>query len=541
MTEDLFSKQNISPEIEEYDPLHTMLALNMAIVSIHKISTTQDRIILQQEYSNIINRLALGNIKADNDMTGLYSELMDFITGKGLRQDEVKKLSEIYKHLEQEKFYKAFSKIKAPIVEKRIDNVFTWLGNWLGGLAVSSVSSYFSAKAAREEVRKDFKSENLNLQKQEIESCNELQKKLLTSSWNLLDKYKLPDDYRLTNESLNGFFKAVNEDDPEKRLRMLKARFIERNFQVYPPYWFYRAKSAQEAGDNPEVEKCFDKFDEVWRPILRYDPYKLETAKYRVQNLAKNPADEENISEFKKQLSIIQDYIPEGDWNNNLFLAVAYFLIGEKDEAIMCIQTNIDFDYETELSKNILSQIENNELNSFDNPFKKEIPEVTEKPKIVENVSEEKLQLEDLINLANNGNAYAQFNLGEMYHFGKNASLYFNLNIEGYVDKNYEKAFEWYGKAAEQGHVGAQNSLGIMYEFGNYVKQDYKKAYMWYYIAAQNHDWENVRVTKGRVIQNLKNLEGGWFKLAKVSQSEIAEAKAEAMKKYEEIQKRKRK
>ena len=124
MTEDLFSKQNISPEIEEYDPLHTMLALNMAIVSIHKISTTQDRIILQQEYSNIINRLALGNIKADNDMTGLYSELMDFITGKGLRQDEVKKLSEIYKHLEQEKFYKAFSKIKAPIVEKRIDNVF---------------------------------------------------------------------------------------------------------------------------------------------------------------------------------------------------------------------------------------------------------------------------------------------------------------------------------------------------------------------------------------------------------------------------------
>ena len=46
---------------ESYDPQHTMLALNMAIVSIHRIISTQDRIILDQEYNTIINKLALGN------------------------------------------------------------------------------------------------------------------------------------------------------------------------------------------------------------------------------------------------------------------------------------------------------------------------------------------------------------------------------------------------------------------------------------------------------------------------------------------------
>lgn len=69
---------------EPYDPQHTMLALNMAIVSIHRIISTQDRIILDQEYNTIINKLALGNIESDYELTGLYAELMNFITGKGL-------------------------------------------------------------------------------------------------------------------------------------------------------------------------------------------------------------------------------------------------------------------------------------------------------------------------------------------------------------------------------------------------------------------------------------------------------------------------
>ena len=63
----------------DYDPQHTMLALNMAIVSIHKIVATQDRIVLDQEYSNIINNLSLGNIEADTDLKELYQSMMDII------------------------------------------------------------------------------------------------------------------------------------------------------------------------------------------------------------------------------------------------------------------------------------------------------------------------------------------------------------------------------------------------------------------------------------------------------------------------------
>lgn len=207
---------------ESYDPQHTMLALNMAIMSIHRIISTQDRIILDQEYNTIINKLALGNIESDYEMTGLYAELMNFITGKGLRQEEAKRFHERYDRREQRQIIDALSGTRA------------YGGNlwsWLGSLATSCVSQYFSYQMAKGELREGFEDELWQLKKEEIEDCNELQVKLLNSSWNLLRQYKLPDEYQLTQDSLNGYYKAVNESDPSKRLRMLRVRNVERNFR----------------------------------------------------------------------------------------------------------------------------------------------------------------------------------------------------------------------------------------------------------------------------------------------------------------------
>ena len=355
---------------EPYDPQHTMLALNMAIVSIHRIVSTQDRIILDQEYNTIINKLALGNIESDYEMTGLYAELMNFITGKGLRQEEAKRFQERYNRREQRQIVDALSGIRA------------YGGNlwsWLGSLATSCVSSYFSYQSSKAELLEGLNDDLWQLKKEEIEDCNELQVKLLNSSWNLLRQYKLPDEYRLTQESLNGYYKAVNESDPSKRLRMLRARNVERNFQVYPPYWYYRAKAAQESGNDSEALSCWDKFAEVWRPVLRNDPYKLEEAKYRVQRLAANS--EANREEIRRLLGVIQDNISAGDWSNNLFVGVAHFLMGDKDEGIACVEVNVDFGYEEAVSKTILAEMKKGELDAFTLfALKDDLNEIIRKP-----------------------------------------------------------------------------------------------------------------------------------------------------------------
>ena len=73
---------------------------------------------------------------------------------------------------------------------------------------------------------------------------------------------------------------------------------------------------------------------------------------------------------------------------------------------------------------------------------------------------------------ADQGDANAQVNLGDMYVIGRE------------VPQNYAEAARWVRLAAEQGHAGAQLDLGLMYFGGQGVPQDYVQAYMWSNLAA---------------------------------------------------------
>ena len=96
----------------------------------------------------------------------------------------------------------------------------------------------------------------ISLKHDELDEYDELQRKLLGSSWSLLRQYQLPDSYRLTQNALMKFSSAMNESDPSKRQRMMK--YLEGDFAMYAPYWFYRAKAANEAGSDDEAGKYFE-------------------------------------------------------------------------------------------------------------------------------------------------------------------------------------------------------------------------------------------------------------------------------------------
>ncbi len=81
--------------------------------------------------------------------------------------------------------------------------------------------------------------------------------------------------------------------------------------------------------------------------------------------------------------------------------------------------------------------------------------------------------LHEFRRLAEQGEAKAQFNLGNMYENGQG------------VPRDKARAVKWWRKAAEQGHAEAQYNLGVMYDKGQGVTQDYAKALQWYRKAAE--------------------------------------------------------
>ena len=78
-----------------------------------------------------------------------------------------------------------------------------------------------------------------------------------------------------------------------------------------------------------------------------------------------------------------------------------------------------------------------------------------------------------ILELANKGDACAQYNLGLMYATGRG------------VERSDEKAREWFLKAAEQGYARAQCLLGLMYQYGLDVEQSDEKAVEWVLKAAE--------------------------------------------------------
>ena len=325
----------------EYDPLLTMSALNMAIVSLHRITSTRDRLILDREYKNIINNIRMGEINADPELTSLYQEIVRVIHRGRLRDDERRRIEENFSRQKQKSIKEIIS-----------GNVFPSLSTspleWLVKLAVSCVSEYFSSKV-RSEI--NYAGETLRLNSEELDEYDELQRKLLDSSWKLLRQYKLPDSYRLTQNALDKFYSAVQESEPSKRLRML--RYIEGDFAMYSPYWFYRMKSAQESHDNEEGMKSFGRFNEVWRAVLRKDPYKVEALKYKIDVILQTGLNSENVRKIHECLTEIRENAELEDWPNNIYMGMMYFALGRR-MAADCLMCNIDFGYETEISRNVL-------------------------------------------------------------------------------------------------------------------------------------------------------------------------------------------
>jgi clan AA aspartic protease (TIGR02281 family) len=131
---------------------------------------------------------------------------------------------------------------------------------------------------------------------------------------------------------------------------------------------------------------------------------------------------------------------------------------------------------------------------------------------------------------AEQGDAFAQYNLGGIYQNGQGVPQNYSEAIKWFskaatqgaagaqarlasmyfiglgVQQDYAAAASWYRKAAEQGHARAQYGLGLMYGSGQGVLQNYVLAYMWLNLAAGGRleiaaEWRNTVAARMTPVQ----------------------------------------
>jgi TPR repeat protein len=84
-----------------------------------------------------------------------------------------------------------------------------------------------------------------------------------------------------------------------------------------------------------------------------------------------------------------------------------------------------------------------------------------------------KVNFPTLLRQAENGDKYAQKDLGNLYLEGEQVAV------------NFTKAMHWYKKSADQGYANAMHNIGLLYSKGYGVEVDIGKAIFWYTKSAR--------------------------------------------------------
>ena len=327
---------------KQASPENTLAALNSCIVAVAEIVSYNDRLLLEREYRDIITNLDFSALQADEELISLFQGLMDGITESLLREDAKAQALRFYTKRTERTILQSLTKTAA--------------GGLDGSIAIldgvlNATSAYFDHKNTIEEYRKEYSDKLYELDKDRIQKLNDLQKKLFSSSWKLVQKYSLPDRYRLTMEDIEEFIEAVKDTNMERRYRRL-ARLSDK-FAEYPPFWYFLGHTALRCGKNDDAQRAFRSYEEHKRPIFRKDPFHASVAMNTVRMI-----DGSDTNEIRRLLDVVLRNSRTAEWQNFLFAGVSFFRIGDTQTALECLQRNIDNGVEIELNERLKKNIE---------------------------------------------------------------------------------------------------------------------------------------------------------------------------------------
>ena len=339
--------KNASELYYKTDAFKHITALNYCTYSLAKIVSYNDRVVLDNEYNNIINAINLKNIR-DEQIITVLKRIMDTLAQFRLSEIEKDKLQNIYEMKSQQSILeimgiKRGSKVTGILaVSSLIKASANAVSAFAASAAVASAASvYADYQRNMETYRERITDHQWNMTKDAIAELNELHKLVLETYWRILQSSDAPDEWRLTLAQFDALIGAGKEADSATRHRMLTR--LEKDGGYIPAYWYYRAQAAHAAAkDEPsqkamyaqDINKCVEYY-EKYMGFLRKDELYASIMMLDITN--NDYAD--NI--VRKKLQHIIDHDAQ-DSSKRLFAALVCMERGFFDAAIEHLQANLD-------------------------------------------------------------------------------------------------------------------------------------------------------------------------------------------------------
>lgn len=326
------------------EAIRTAVSLNYCHMSLFRITSYNDRIVLDEEYTEIINNINLTKIQ-DEEIINLLKTLMDTISEFKLSEGDKGFLYSRYEQQIAKAFYSSFSGLPGAVSSAGI-NPYAIAAKTLVHLG----SAYSNYRKNMKEYRKTLDKTLWELDKKAIIQLNEARKNFLSSYWKLMKKYEIPDKWRLTEKQMGFFMTVLKDEDPERKLRQLTR--LETDFEAYPPFWYYLGQAAQDVNRNDLALKAYEKFEQIQKGFFREDNFYSSVLMNKIE-LLNMQRDQDIIAEYLGK--IVQE--SPLDFRKNLFAAIWYLQLKQYDEARERLLVNIDNNKNVSVNKILLGDV----------------------------------------------------------------------------------------------------------------------------------------------------------------------------------------
>lgn len=343
--------QPAAPAFDRYDPQSTAMLLNYCRESLYKITEFNDRTVLDQEYSKLINNIDVTRLQ-DDEVAQLIQLLLRELNTLRMNEAERQFLSDAYNRHLQFNIMEAFKGAREFKDIKGLN-----LGGGPAGTAcqaivavAAGVINYKSQIARRQ---RDLKGRMLQLEAEELSRLTTLRTRFFDVEYKLYKRYNLPDRLDLKEMQLAQYARVLADTDARRRLERMER--LKDDFEAYPPFWYQLGRTAQEVGEINFAKSYYEYFERIHTRTFREDPDYVLLAMHRA--MMWDPQRE--AGPLRRDLQIIEEntrYYYQ--WENILFAALMYYRLGDVHNARRLIRMSINEGCCVELHQEVLARME---------------------------------------------------------------------------------------------------------------------------------------------------------------------------------------
>lgn len=354
---------NAAPQQQESDAaLDTIAIINQVNYAVEVIRTYHNVVALEEEYERIsADNLNLNCIR-DEESLQLIRDILNTLNSMRMN-DRARKW---YRHVltrdlrgaKLEGMAKMANMVTSSFVNGS-GGFLSRLGQLASATVVAGVETVADYKKAEHALQGQLEDRQFELDTEKLNELHKMNDMLLARQWNLINKYHLDDRLRVTGREVRSLVRCLKGSNRKNTFRQLKP--MQRVFEVYPTYWYYRAAMAMATADYKDALASCEHFESINRGLFRTDQMAANVAMIKITAmLEQRPQDKALSPQEKASIEKGLDTICEQNYSSenadqSIFCTSVYLSVLDDVESASAVleslMAKLDSDSQEELKE----------------------------------------------------------------------------------------------------------------------------------------------------------------------------------------------